>query len=130
MKKTKTMKKSIRLVSATLATGGLLTVGIAANANVSQNPFDAERLSSGYMVADSHGADKDKPCKRDGKKMGEGKCGEGKCGEGKRGEGKCGEGKCGEGKCGEGKRGEGKCGEGKCGEGKRGEGKCGEGKCG
>ena len=110
MKKTVKIRKSIRLVSATLATSGLLTAGIAANAAVSQNPFDAEKLPSGYMVADSHGSGDGKPCKRDGKKKREGSCGEGKCGEGKCGEGKCGEGKTGEGSCGEGKCGEGKCG--------------------
>lgn len=129
MNKNFKLKKSSRLVSATLA-GGLAVTGVA---GAEENVFAASELPSGYMVADAHG--------------GEGKCGEGKCGEGERGEGKCGEGKCGEGKCGEGKCGEGKCGErgesgffqsfmeffgmGKGdGEGKCGEGKCGEGKCG
>ena len=93
-------------VSAALATGAF---GISA-ANADENPFQMTELSSGYMVADAHGATEEG-------KAGEGKCGEGKCGEGKCGdqetdkedaedaedaaeEGKAGEGKCGEGKCG------------------------------
>ena len=90
-------------VSAALAT---CAFGISA-ANADENPFQMTELSSGYMVADAHGATE----------------------EGKTEEGKCGEGKCGEGKCGgqetdkdgaedaaeEGKTEEGKCGEGKCG---------------
>lgn len=107
-------------------------------ANADSNPFAATQLSSGYMVADSHGGGGDM------KEMGEGKCGEKEMGKGK--EGKCGamgkaksEGKCGEGKCGGDKKAkkEGKCGEGKCGgDMKAKEGKCGgdkkgkEGKCG
>ena len=95
-----------------------------------ENPFEMTELSSGYMVADSHG----KYCKKKMKKMDinddgsvskeefmshaekkfakKDKNGDGvltedemkrmkKHGEGKCGEGKCGEGKCGEGKCGE-----------------------------
>ena len=104
------------------------------------NPFEMTELSSGYMVAESHG----KYCKKKMKKMDTNKDGsvskdefmshaekkfakKDKNGDGvltedemkrmkKHSEGKCGEGKCGEGKCGEGKCGEGKCGEGKCGE--------------
>ena len=102
MNKNFKLKKSIRLVTATLA--GSMTMAGAVSAE--ENIFSIQELPTGYMVADSHM---------------EGKCGEGKCGEGKNSEGKCGEGKCGEGKSSEGKCGEGKCGEGKCGEGKCGE---------
>ncbi len=100
MKKTTTMKKSIRLVSATLATSGFLVASLAATANVAENPFAAEKLPSGYMVADSHGDSKGdgRPCDGDKDKKGEGSCGEGSCGGGegssgsedKRGEGSCG----------------------------------------
>ncbi|MCK4951345.1 MAG: hypothetical protein KAS48_05965 [Gammaproteobacteria bacterium] len=88
-------------------------------ANADSNPFAANQLSSGYMVADMEGK-----CGGEKKVEKEGKCGEGKCGGEKKveKEGKCGEGKCGgsmmkeeksmkEGKCG----GEKKSKEGKCG---------------
>jgi uncharacterized low-complexity protein len=111
--------------SAFVAATALSAIALASAASATENPFQADQLRSGYMLADGHA---------------EGKCGEGKCGEGKaKKEGKCGEGKCGEGKA----KAEGKCGEGKadaegaCGEGKaEAEGKCGgekadrEGKCG
>ena len=100
-------------------------------ANADSNPFAANQLSSGYMVADMEGK-----CGGEKKVEKEGKCGEGKCGGEKKAEK---EGKCGEGKCGGEKKveKEGKCGgsmmkeeksmkEGKCG----GEKKSKEGKCG
>jgi uncharacterized low-complexity protein len=123
-----TTKKS----ALTLALGSAMVLStVAAPVAAGENPFAADQLARGYMVAQSD-------------KAMEGKCGEGKCGaKPKAKEGKCGEGKCGakpkakEGKCGEGKCGakpkamEGKCGEGKCGaKPKAKEGKCGEGKCG
>ena len=95
---------------AIVAGAALVTsLAISFTAQASENPFQANELTSGYQLADAH----------------EGKCGEGKCGEKKAEEAKCGEGKCGEDKAKEGK-----CGEGKCGEDKAKEGKCGEGKCG
>ena len=92
------------------AIGAAFVTSLAATpiASADSNPFAAQQLSSGYMVADSH----------------EGKCGEAKCGankeETKTQEGKCGEDKANaEGKCGEGKAApkavEAKCGEAKCG---------------
>lgn len=94
----------------TLALGSAIAATLAAApASAANNPFAAESLGKGYMVAE---ADKAK----------EGKCGgkakEGKCGgkkDAKAKEGKCGgDKKAAEGKCG-GKAKEGKCGEGKCG---------------
>ena len=140
------LKKSIRLVTATLAS----SVAMAGVVSAEDSIFSAQELPTDYMIAGSHM---------------DGKCGEGKCGERTK-EGKCGammhkdmSGKCGEamhrsmeGKCGEAmhKSMEGMCGEsmhqggmeGKCGEmheammkssskeRKCDEGKCGEGKCG
>ena len=80
------LKKSAKLISATLA-GSISLVGIV---HSDENPFMAQDLSSGYMLA-GHG-------EHDGS---EGKCGEGKCGKMKNSQGKPAEGKCGEGKCGE-----------------------------
>ena len=81
--------------SAFVAATALSAIALASAASATENPFQADQLRSGYMLADGHA---------------EGKCGEGKCGEGKaKKEGKCGEGKCGEGKA----KAEGKCGEGK-----------------
>ena len=110
MKKTKSeLKPLVVAVGAVLATG---TFGIS-TANADENLFQMTELSSGYMVADSHGAAE-----------------ESVAGEGKAEEGKCGEGKCGEGKCGEGAAEEGAAEEGAAEEDKAEEGKCGEGKCG
>ena len=127
MKKDVPIKKSIQLVSAALATGGLLAAG-AGNASLGtgQNPFGMEKLSSGYMVAEGHKAAKEKPCDRRTsgedssmkKSDGENKCGEGSCGGTKTkkssGENKCGEGSCGGTKTkkssGENKGSEGSCG--------------------
>ena len=104
MKTKPEMKPLVVAVGTVLATSAF---GIS-TASADQNLFQMTELSSGYMVADSHGA-------------GEGKSEEGKCGEGKCGEGKCGEGESEEDKSEEDKSEEGKCGEGKCGEGKCGE---------
>lgn len=93
------------------AVGTAFAAGMAAAplATAAENPFALTGLSSGYQVADHHGA-----------KPAEGKCGakpgakpmEGKCGSAaKMKDGKCGEGKCGN----KAKMKDGKCGEGKCG---------------
>lgn len=77
------------------AVGSAFAAGMAAApiAAAAENPFALTGLSSGYQVADHHGA-----------KPAEGKCGakpgakpmEGKCGSAaKMKDGKCGEGKCG-----------------------------------
>ena len=105
-------KQILKPIAAALGTAFALSLAAAPMVNAAENPFSANELSTGYMVAEK------------------GKCGEGKCGEGKKAAKTLKQGKCGEGKCGEGKKKEGKCGEGKCGEGKKKEGKCGEGKCG
>jgi uncharacterized low-complexity protein len=102
----------------TLALGSAIAATFTVTpASAAENPFAAQALQAGYMVAQA--------------KTPEGKCGEGKCGgtKAKAKEGKCGEGKCGGAKA---KAKEGKCGEGKCGgaKAKAKEGKCGEGKCG
>ncbi len=90
-------------VAAAIGVAFVSSLALSTTAVAADNPFAADDLDSGYMLA---GGDE-----------GEGKCGEGKCGDDKDAEGKCGEGKCGEGKCGDDKDagGEGKCGEGKCG---------------
>lgn len=75
-------KKTLKPLAAAVGAAFMASVAIAPLASAAENPFQANQLSSGYNLADSHG---------------EGKCGEGKCGEGKKAEkdGKCGEGKCG-----------------------------------
>ncbi len=99
-------KYNLKPLAAAVGAAFMVSVAISPMASAAENPFQANELSSGYNLADSHG---------------EGKCGgnmdkaakEGKCGEGMgkaAKEGKCGEGKCGankgkamkEGKCGEG----------------------------
>lgn len=99
MKTKSELKPLVVAVSAALATG---TFAISA-ANADENPFQMKELSSGYMVADAHGAAQEGAAEEE--KTEEGKCGEGKCGgeksdadapeEEKTEEGKCGEGKCG-----------------------------------
>ena len=86
-------KHNLKPLAVAVGAAFMASVAIAPMASAAENPFQANELSSGYNLADSHG---------------EGKCGEGKCGEKKAAkEGKCGEmkaakeGKCGEGKCGE-----------------------------
>ncbi len=90
-------KHSLKPVVAMLGSAYIASLAFSSVANAETNPFSANDLTTGYMVA------------------------EGKCGEGmKKAEGKCGEGmKKAEGKCGEGmKKAEGKCG-GKIGTGKK-----------
>lgn len=91
-----------------LALGASLSLGLAnvASADTS-NPFQAEKLQTGYSNTDGSF------------KLAKGKCGSGKCGNNankdkndKKGKGKCGSGKCGADKD---KKGNGKCGSGKCG---------------
>lgn len=74
----------------TLALGSAFATALAATplANAGDNPFSAQSIGNGYMVAAMEG------------KCGGMKAKEGKCGGMKAKEGKCGEGKCGEGKCG------------------------------
>ncbi len=96
----------------TVAVGSAIAASLAGAplATAADNPFSAESLGAGYMVASNH------------EKTKEGKCGEGKCG-GMKAKGdatkaeagtttaeKAKEGKCGEGKCGGAKAKEGKCG--------------------
>ena len=91
-------KHNLKPLAVAVGAAFMASVAIAPMASAAENPFQANELSSGYNLADSHG---------------EGKCGEGKCGEKKADkEGKCGEGKSGDEKAAK----EGKCGEGKCGE--------------
>ena len=127
------LKKSIRLVTATLAGSMTMAGAVSAETNI----FSVQELPGGYMLAGGHleggcGADRKIPAKEmedaGGMKDGEGhhdhgegmKDGEGHCGH--HGEGmKDGEGHCGHhGKdmkdAGGMKDAEGKCGEGKCGE--------------
>ncbi|MYB89462.1 MAG: hypothetical protein F4X93_05840 [Proteobacteria bacterium] len=104
MKTRSELKPLVVAVSAVLATGTF----VISTANADENPFQMTELSSGYMVADAHGAAQEGATEEE--KTEEGKCGEGKCGEGKCGgeesgadaseDGKTEEGKCGEGKCG------------------------------
>ena len=71
------MSKVKIAIGAAVATG--LGVAGVANAEVNEDLFSMEELSSGYLTAGGHegscGSDKD-----DSDKDGEGKCGEGKCG--------------------------------------------------
>ncbi len=92
-------KKSINIkpIAAAVGVAFATSMVLSSSALAAENPFEADDLESGYMIA---GEDKDKEGE-----CGEGKCGEGKCGED--GEGDCGE--DGEGDCGE--DGEGDCGE-------------------
>ncbi|MEW5965378.1 MAG: hypothetical protein AB1720_00030, partial [Pseudomonadota bacterium] len=80
------------LIAAAVGTAFAAGMAAAPIATAAENPFALTGLSSGYQVADNHGA---KPAA----KPAEGKCGEGKCGEGKA-KPKAADGKCGEGKCG------------------------------
>jgi len=106
----------------TLALGSAIAASmVAQTAAAADNPFAAQSLTKGYMVAEAA---------------------EAKCGANKAGEAKCGSNKSTEAQCGAAKKAaedaaakqkmmkEGKCGEGMCGAKKAKEGKCGEGKCG
>jgi len=99
-------KYNLKPLAAAVGAAFMVSVAISPMASAAENPFQANELSSGYNLADSHGEGKcggnmDKAAK-------EGKCGEGKCGANKgkaMKEGKCGEGMdkaAHEGKCGEG----------------------------
>ena len=91
-----------------LALGASLSLGLANVASAeSSNPFQAEKLQSGYSNTDGSF------------KLAKGKCGSGKCGSNadkdkndKQGNGNCGSGKSG---ADNDKKGSGKCGSGKCG---------------
>jgi uncharacterized low-complexity protein len=106
------------LIASAVGSAFVASMAAAPIVSAAENPFALSGLTSGYQVADNHGA---KPAA----KPAEGKCGEGKCGAkagAKPMDGKCGgaakmkDGKCGEGKCGnKAKMKDGKCGEGKCG---------------
>ena len=63
-----TKGKSIKPLAATVGAAFLASAALSGAAFAADNPFQADRLSSGYQLADNHS---------------EGKCGEGKCGEGK-----------------------------------------------
>lgn len=89
-------------------------IGAAGVAHATGNPFAAQSLSQGYLVADAHDKTAEGKCGGN-KAMEEGKCGGNKATKAK--DGKCGEGKCGakkaktkEGNCGADKAKEGKCG--------------------
>lgn len=91
--------------STLLALSASLALGLAnvANASGSTNPFQADKLQTGYSNTDGSF------------KLSKGKCGSGKCGSDKadkKTKGKCGSGKCGADKD---KKSSGKCGSGKCG---------------
>ncbi|HKJ16749.1 MAG TPA: hypothetical protein VJ984_05310 [Xanthomonadales bacterium] len=90
-------KKTIKPIAAVVGVAFVSSMVISGSALASENPFEADDLESGYMLAGDK--DKDK----------EGECGEGSCGEEE-------EGSCGEGSCGEDDGEEGSCGEGSCGE--------------
>ncbi|MEH6467344.1 MAG: hypothetical protein V7722_06900, partial [Porticoccus sp.] len=94
-------KYNLKPLAAAVGAVFMASVAIAPMASAAENPFQANELSSGYNLADSHGEGK---CGGDmGKATKEGKCGEGMDKAAK--EGKCGEGMdkaAKEGKCGEG----------------------------
>lgn len=109
-----TKKKSLLPVAVSAAFAA--TAVLSPVSHAADNPFGAQKLSSGYLLADAHGKTKEGACGGKGK---EGSCGgdkkkEGACGEKKK-EGSCGnksvekkkDGKCGEGKCGAAKKAEG-----------------------
>ena len=79
-------KQSIQPMAAAVGVAFAASMALAPAALATQNPFQADQLSSGYNLARKH---------VEGKCGGDKAEGEGKCGEGKQGEGKCGEGKCG-----------------------------------
>ncbi len=118
------MTKELKLKPVSIAIGAAVagSLGFVSMASAIENPFTADTMDAGYMLAGGDHGEKSK----------EGKCGEGKCGEDKAkmkakkagAEGKCGEahkaaheGKCGGDKAKAKMKGkmEGKCGEGKCG---------------
>lgn len=100
-------KSKIRPVLFAVGAGVALSLASIPLANAASGNFGTNQLSSGYNLADSHGATTDKA----DKKCGAGKCAAGKCGankdkakDGSNGangttdkskDGKCGAGKCG-----------------------------------
>ncbi len=62
-------KKKPNALSLALGTSFAVTLAASNLVNAADNPFAANEIKSGYMVAEGHG---------------EGKCGEGKCGENKK----------------------------------------------
>ena len=108
------------LIASAVGSAFIASMAAAPLASAAENPFALSGLSSGYQVADNHGAAKPAEGKCGAAKPAEGKCGakagakpmDGKCGAAaKAKDGKCGEGKCGN----KAKMKDGKCGEGKCG---------------
>lgn len=100
------------LIATAVGSAFVASMAAAPLASAAENPFALSGLSSGYQVADNHGAKamgdqtKAEAGKTADEKMKDGKCGEGKCG-GAKAKGKAMEGKCGgdkakamEGKCG------------------------------
>ncbi|MDO9636894.1 MAG: hypothetical protein Q7I95_08025 [Thiobacillus sp.] len=87
------------LIATAVGSAFVASMAAAPIAAAAENPFALTGLSSGYQVADNHGAAKPAEGKcgaKAGAKMKDGKCGEGKCGnKAKMKDGKCGEGKCG-----------------------------------
>jgi uncharacterized low-complexity protein len=85
------------LIAAAAGSAFVASLAAAQIASAAENPFALSGLSSGYQVADNHGAQtKAKEGKCGGKTEAEMKAKEGKCGNtAKMKDGKCGEGKCG-----------------------------------
>ena len=89
-------RSPLSIVLGAAAVASLGAAGVA-NADIGEDIFAMDELSSGYLTAGGHleggcGADRDTG---DEGEVGDKKDGEGSCGEDKEGEGKCGEGKCG-----------------------------------
>ena len=78
----KTVRKPLSIVLGAAVVTGLGAAGVA-NAEVEEELFDMEELTSGYLIAGAHEGGGDDSEGDDEEKGGEGKCGEGKCGEGK-----------------------------------------------
>ena len=98
------------LIAAAAGSAFVASMAAAPIASAAGNPFALSGLSSGYQVADNHGA---KTQTKEVTKATEGKCGGKTEADMKAKEGKCGntakmkDGKCGEGKCGAGTKSEG-----------------------
>ena len=101
------LNRKMKPIAAAVGAAFVASLAAGAAAETGADPFEANVLEEGTLLAASHK--------------------EGGCGEEKGSEGEESEGKCGEGKCGEGEESEGKCGEGKCGEGEESEGEESEG---
>ena len=109
------MSRKNTLLSVAVGTAFAATAALSPLVHAADNPFGAQKLSAGYLLADAGEKAKEGSC---GGKMKDGSCGsdkkkEGSCGEKKK-DGSCGnktvekkkDGKCGEGKCGAGKKAE------------------------